>query len=116
MTCPKSENQQFELTKAGKMTIKFELFKVIKITCLKISNHGEAKNKFGQQVNLIQRAPLGTLPQVVVMSLPHNHITLTNLFSLVTEGLLLSNLHSKNNSLIELGHFSIGGSHYLFIM
>ena len=83
------------------MTIKFELFKVIKITCLKISNHGEAKNKFGQQA---------------VMSLPHNHITLTNLFSLVTEGLLLSNLHSKNNSLIELGHFSIGGSHYLFIM
>ena len=63
------------------MTINFELLKVIKITSLKIFSHGEARNiKFGQQVNLIQRIPLGTLPQEVVMSLPHNHMTLTNLY------------------------------------
>ena len=63
------------------MTINFELLKVSKITSLKISSHGEARNiKFRQQVNLIQRVPLGTLPQEVVTSLPHNHMTLTNLF------------------------------------
>ena len=46
-----------------------------------ISSNGEARNiKFRQQVNLIQRDQLGTLPQEVVMLLPHNPVTLTNLF------------------------------------
>ena len=31
--------------------------------------------KFGQQVNIIEKVPLGTLPQAVVMSLAHNHAT-----------------------------------------
>ena len=45
---------------------------------LYISSHLEARNnKFGQQVN-IERVPLGTPPQAVVMSLAHNHMT--NLF------------------------------------
>ena len=39
---------------------------------LYISSHQEARNiKFGQQVNLIQRALLGTPPQEVLMSLTH---------------------------------------------
>ena len=36
--------------------------------------------KFGQQVNLIQMALLGTSPQEAVASLPHSHMILTNLF------------------------------------
>ena len=44
-----------------------------------ISIHGEARNiKLGHQINIIERVPLGTPPQAVVMSLVHNH--LTNLF------------------------------------
>ena len=31
--------------------------------------------KFGQQVNIIVRVPLGTPPQAVVMTLAHNHVT-----------------------------------------
>ena len=47
----------------SKITINFELLKVSKTTSLKIYSHGEAKSiKFGHQVNLIQRVPLGTLP------------------------------------------------------
>ena len=43
------------------------------------SSHGDARNiKFGHLINIIERVPLGTLPQAVVMSLAHNH--LTNLF------------------------------------
>ena len=34
--------------------------------------------KFGQQVKIIERVPLDTLPQAVVMSLAHDHMT--NLF------------------------------------
>ena len=46
---------------------------------LYISSHGEARNiKFGQQVNIIEMVPLGTPPQVVVMTIAHNHVT--NLF------------------------------------
>ena len=61
---------------------------------LYIPNHREARNiKFGQQVNLIQRVPLGTPPQEVATSLPYNH---------VTEELLLSHLGSKNSSLKEI--------------
>ena len=48
---------------------------------LYISSHGEARNiKFVQHVNPIQKVSLGTRPQELVMSLPHNHTTLTNLF------------------------------------
>ena len=41
---------------------------------------GKLKIKFGQQASLIQRAPLCTPPQEVVMPLTHNQMTLTNLF------------------------------------
>ena len=44
-----------------------------------IFRHREARNiKFGHQINIIERVPLGTLPQAVLMLLAHNH--LTNLF------------------------------------
>ena len=44
-----------------------------------VSSHGEARNiKFGHQINIIERVPLGTPPQAVVMSLAQNH--LKNLF------------------------------------
>ena len=71
----------FDLPKVIRMIINFELLNITKTTSLKISSHGEARNiKFGEQVNLIQRAPMGTLPQEVVTSLPSNHMTLTNLY------------------------------------
>ena len=63
------------------MNIIFELLIVSKMTSLKIdiSSHGEARNiKFGQQVNIIERMAMATPPQVVVMTLAHNHVT--NLF------------------------------------
>ena len=91
----------FDLPKVNKMNINFELLKFSKMTSLKIytSSHGKARNiKFGLQLNPIQRAPLGTLPQEVVMSLAHNPVT--NLFISITYRLLLPNLGSKNNSLI----------------
>ena len=71
----------FDLPNVSKTTINFELLKVSKMTSLKIyiyiSSHEEARNiKFGHQINIIERVPLGT--QAVVMSLAHNH--LTNLF------------------------------------
>ena len=44
-----------------------------------IFHHREARNiKFGHQIHIIERVPVGTPPQVVAMSLAHNH--LTNLF------------------------------------
>ena len=64
------------------MNIIFELLNISKMSSLRIyisPVYGEARNiKFGQQVNIIERVPLGTPPQVVVMSLAHNHVT--NLF------------------------------------
>ena len=93
----------FDLPKVSKININFELLKISKMTSLEIyvSSHGEARNiKFRHQINSIERVPLGTPPQVVVMSLAHNH--LTNLELQVTEELLLSNLGSKRNSLIEV--------------
>ena len=58
------------------MTVNFELLTGSKIISLKISSHGEARNiKLGRQVNFIPR-----VLQEVVMSLPHNHMTLANLF------------------------------------
>ena len=93
------------MSKANKMTVNFELLKVSQITSLKIyiiSSHGEARNiKFGQQVNLIQRVPLGTPPQEVLMSLPDNHKTLANLF-IYTGAAVIKNLGCKNNSLIDV--------------
>ena len=66
------------------MTVNFELLKISKITSLKIyiiSSHREARNiKFGQQVDLIQKISLGAPTQEVLMSLPHDHMTLTNFF------------------------------------
>ena len=54
-----------------------------------IFSHGEARNiKFGQLINLSQIVLLGTLPQEVVTSLTHNHMTWQMYLSLVTEGLL----------------------------
>ena len=68
---------------------------------LYISSYGKARNiKFGQQVNIIERVPLGTPPQEVMMSLAHNH--LTNLFVSSWRGLLLSNLGNKSNFVIEV--------------
>ena len=70
----------FDLPKVSKISINFELLKVQndQFENLYIFSHGEARNiKFGQQVN-IERVPLGTPPQAVVMSLAHNHMT--NLF------------------------------------
>ena len=75
----------FDLPKVSKININFELLKVGKMTSLNIyislyiSSHGEARNiKFGHLINITERVPLGTLPQAVVMSSAHNH--LTNLF------------------------------------
>ena len=68
------------MPKVRKLNINSELLKVSKITNFKIyvSSQEEARNiKFGQQVN-IERVPLGTPPQAVVMTLAHNHVT--NLF------------------------------------
>ena len=43
---------------------------------LYIPSHREARNiKFGQQVNTVERTPLGTPLRVVVMSSAHNHMT-----------------------------------------
>ena len=56
LTCPKLQNDQFEN--------------------LYTSSHGEARNiKLGQQVNIIERVPLGTPPLAVVISLAHKHVT-----------------------------------------
>ena len=69
----------------------------------------EARNiKYGQQIDLIQRGPLGTLLQEIATSLPHNHFTMTQIYlsEVVTEGVLLSNLTSKNKSFIEV-HMSL---------
>ena len=77
----------FDLPKVSKINFNFELLKVSKMTSLKIyiyiyiyiSSHGKARNiKFGHQINIIEKIPLGTPSQPVVMSLPYNH--LTNLF------------------------------------
>ena len=38
----------------------------------------EKLETFGLQVNIIERVPLGTPPQAVVMTLAHNHVS--NLF------------------------------------
>ena len=61
-----------------------KLLKVSKMTNLKICISPSIKKletlKFGQQVNLIQKVLLGTLPQEVVTLLTHKYVTLANLF------------------------------------
>ena len=111
MTCP---NLKDNMPKVSKITINFELFKISKMNkLLKVWKMTNIKIfispfiekleafKFGQQVNLIQRVPSGTLPQEVVMSLAHNYASLSNFLYLVTKRLLLSNLGNKSNSFIE---------------
>ena len=64
----------------SKMNIIFELLKISKMTSLKIYISPvmeKLETKFGQQLN-IEKVPLGTPPQAVVMTLAHNHVT--NLF------------------------------------
>ena len=66
--------------------ISFELLKVIKMTSLEIYifSQGEARNiKSGHQIN-IERVPLGTCCQMVVMSFGYNH--LRNFFILSYRG------------------------------
>ena len=76
------------------MTINFEMLKVSKMVSLKLfyfSSQEETRNiKFGQQVNLIQRVPLGTPLHDVLVSLPHNHVTLTISLSLVTGAIVIT--------------------------
>ena len=78
------EKSQFWLTQSQQNDCKFwtvESQQNDQFGNLYISSHGEARNiKFVQHVNPIQKVPLGTRPQELVMSLPHNHVTLTNLF------------------------------------
>ena len=61
-----------------------KLLKVSKMTSLKICISPSVKKletlKFGQQVNLIQKVLLSTLPQEVVTLLTYKYVTLANLF------------------------------------
>ena len=70
-----------ELLQISKMT---KIPKARKMTSLKIYISPSIKKletfKFGQQVNFTQKVQLGTPPQEVVTSLPHNYMTLANLF------------------------------------
>ena len=67
LTCPRLENKYQLWTAQSQQNDQFEN--------LYIFSHGEARNiRFGQQVNIIERVPLGT-PQAVVMTLAHNHVT-----------------------------------------
>ena len=81
-TCPKGtgiNRVNSDLPNVSKMNINFKLLKSQPVWKLYISSHGEARNiKFGQQVNIIERVPLGTPPQAVVMTIAHNHVI--NLF------------------------------------
>ena len=55
--------------------------------------------KFGQQVNMIERVPLGAQPQAVVMSPAHNHVT--NLFISSYRGVNVIKFGNKSHSVIE---------------
>ena len=70
------------MPKVSKMDITFELL-ISKITNLRIyislvMEKLKTSNLDSKQVNIIERLPLGTPPQAVVMTLAHNHVT--NLF------------------------------------
>ena len=61
----------------------------------------EARNiKFGQQVNIIERVPLGALPQAVVILLAHNHVT--NLFILSYRGATVIKWGNKSHPVIKV--------------
>ena len=89
------------------MTINFELWKVSKMTSLKRA----INTKFRQQVNLIQRVLLNTLPQVVLVLLPPNHITLTIVF-ISSHRYYCYQIPAVKTTprLKSIGHFSIGGT------
>ena len=75
----------FDLLKSAKMNINFEVLKIDQFENLYLSSHGEARIiKFGHQVNMSEKVPLGTPPHEVLMSLSHNHMT--NLFTLSYRG------------------------------
>ena len=92
VTCPQSVKKQqigtvFTCPKLAKWASALNCSKLAKwpIWNLYISSHLEARNiKFGQQVNIIERVPLGSPPQAIIMSLAHNHMT--NLFILSYRG------------------------------
>ena len=88
VTCPKQYKRisriNFDLPKVNKMTQVLIAHSQQKdqLENLYICSNREARNiKFGQQANLIERVPRGTLLQELVTSLPHNHMILTNLFT-----------------------------------
>ena len=60
-----------------------KLLEVSKMTSLKFCMSPSIKKletlKFVQEVNLIQKVSLGTLPREVVTSLSHKYVTLANL-------------------------------------
>ena len=122
---PKRDSWNFCQTEGPLNDFHFEPLKVNKMTSSKIyiSSHGEATSlprniKFRHQVNLIQRVLLGTPPQEVPMSLPHIHVTLTNLFIYSHRGYCYQILGRKNKYLIQdhKGTFILGVErHYLLI-
>ena len=72
------------MPKVSKMTIDFEVLNVSKMSNLRIHispamEKLEALN-LNSSINFIQRVILGTLPQTELTSLPHTHVTFTNLF------------------------------------
>ena len=87
------------------MTINFELLKVSKMTSLRIyiSSHGETRNiKFGQQDKPHPKASIGySNSEGTDISTSYSCDFDKSLY-LYSLGLLLSNLGSKNNSLIEV--------------
>ena len=105
----------FELLKVSKMK---KLLKVRKMTNIKIFISPVIEKletfKFGQQVNLIQRVLLGTLPQEVVMSLAHNYVTLSNFFISSYKGTTVIKFGQQKQFLHLIGHFSIMSSNITF--
>ena len=71
------------LTRVSKKPINSELLSkmLINSELLKVSKNDQFENLCLQSWrSLIQRVPLGTLPQEVLMSFPHNQMTLTSFF------------------------------------
>ena len=74
--------------KVIKLTINFDLLKVRKITSLRILEKLETSN-LDSRVNLIQGVLLGTSPQKKLTSLSHIYMTLTDLFTVVSEATVI---------------------------
>ena len=109
VTCPKSlkwtSRVNFELPKIAEWlsTLNCSMSANYQFENLYISSYGETRNiKFGHQVNPIQRIQLSPLPREVVTTLLIIMWLWQISLSLVAEGLLLLNMGSKNNSLIEV--------------